>query len=163
MEFIEIEAVGKMMQDKNYSDSYQSQPLPIQFFDGKKLEITIYGVHESDPNLVSEASRAIQSFLLKDEKEKYDYSSLVYQNYLEVVEMVGADFFEIEFEIENERDIWKYVYPSQIYVSRNSDGDEDVYLEIKCGCEWEDEHGLQLIFRRGLKLTRVSEIDGHLT
>ncbi|MFC7668884.1 DUF6985 domain-containing protein [Hymenobacter humi] len=30
-------------------------------------------------------------------------------------------------------------------------------------CEWEVEHGLQLVFRQGRMLTRVSQYDGHLT
>ena len=34
---------------------------------------------------------------------------------------------------------------------------------MACECEWEQEHGLQLVFRQGKKLTRVSDQDGHLT
>lgn len=32
-----------------------------------------------------------------------------------------------------------------------------------CECDWEEEHGLQLVFRQGKKLTRISDQDGHLT
>lgn len=31
---------------------------------------------------------------------------------------------------------------------------------ISCECEWENEHGLQLIFKDGKSLTRVSSVDG---
>ena len=30
-------------------------------------------------------------------------------------------------------------------------------------CDWEPEHGLQLVFRKGQSLSRVSDDDGHLT
>lgn len=30
-------------------------------------------------------------------------------------------------------------------------------------CEWEEEHGLALVFRKGMRLTRVSQYDGWLT
>jgi len=34
---------------------------------------------------------------------------------------------------------------------------------VACECDWEPEHGLQLVFRQGRKLTRISAQDGHLT
>ena len=30
-------------------------------------------------------------------------------------------------------------------------------------CTWDQEHGLQIIYRRGAELSRVSQQDGHLT
>ena len=34
---------------------------------------------------------------------------------------------------------------------------------MSCHCRWEDEHGLQFVFRQGRDLVRVSSEDGHLT
>lgn len=36
-------------------------------------------------------------------------------------------------------------------------------LSIECECAWEPEHGLQLVFASGERLSRVSPYDGHLT
>lgn len=36
-----------------------------------------------------------------------------------------------------------------------------LYVQVACACEW--EHGLQLAFRQGKKLTIISDQDGHLT
>lgn len=38
-----------------------------------------------------------------------------------------------------------------------------MYVAVDCRCDWEEEHGLQLVFRQGRMLTRVSDQDGHLT
>ena len=38
-----------------------------------------------------------------------------------------------------------------------------VYVQVACECAWESEHGLQLVFRQGATLSRVSDQDGHLT
>jgi hypothetical protein len=38
-----------------------------------------------------------------------------------------------------------------------------MYVQIACQCDWEQEHELQLVFRQGRKLTRISYFDGHLT
>lgn len=59
--------------------------------------------------------------------------------------------------------VWNFVTPSRIYLSRRHRRDKDVYLHLTGGCTWEEEHGLQLVFRQGKKLTRVSPQDGHVT
>ncbi len=38
-----------------------------------------------------------------------------------------------------------------------------MYVQIAADCDWEPEHGLQLVYRGGNELVRVSEQDGHLT
>ena len=65
--------------------------------------------------------------------------------------------------MSTEKEIWKFVHPQEIYVTRRSYNDCDIYVQITCECDWEQEHGLQLVFRQGRKLTRVSEQGGHLT
>ena len=39
--------------------------------------------------------------------------------------------------------------------------DDKVYVQLAAECSWDPEHGIQLIFRNGKHLTRVSEQDGH--
>jgi len=34
---------------------------------------------------------------------------------------------------------------------------------IECGCNWEREHGLQIVLREGLSVTKLGPYDGHLT
>jgi len=36
-------------------------------------------------------------------------------------------------------------------------------VQITAECEWEPEHGLQIVYRDGSELKRVSQQDGHLT
>ncbi|MGK0365192.1 MAG: hypothetical protein ACI85O_002257 [Saprospiraceae bacterium] len=50
-----------------------------------------------------------------------------------------------------------YVYPQDIYVTRRHQSDKDIYLNIDCECEWEQEHGLQLVFRQGKQLTKIGD------
>jgi len=37
-----------------------------------------------------------------------------------------------------------------------------VYFSIEGNCDWEEEHGLQLVFRDGTEVTKVGQYDGHL-
>nr|WP_206680680.1 hypothetical protein [Hymenobacter polaris] len=66
-------------------------------------------------------------------------------------------------DIKDENEIWKFVWPTDIYVSRRPYNEPDIYVQVTCECDWEQEHGLQLVFKQGKKITRVSEQDGHLT
>jgi len=49
-----------------------------------------------------------------------------------------------------------------VSVQRDGPG-EPVYVSVECECSWEPEHGLQLVFRGGARVTKVGPYDGHLT
>ena len=38
-----------------------------------------------------------------------------------------------------------------------------VYISLGCNCDWEQEHGLQIVLKDGLRVTKVGSFDGHLT
>lgn len=38
-----------------------------------------------------------------------------------------------------------------------------MYVQLTGSCDWEKEHGLQVVLRQGRTLSRVSSQDGHLT
>ena len=48
-------------------------------------------------------------------------------------------------------------------VSRRPYGDRAAYVSLECGCDWEEEHGLQIVFKEGLHVNMVGQYDGHLT
>ena len=37
------------------------------------------------------------------------------------------------------------------------------YVSVECECDWEPEHGLQIVFRDGRTVTKVGPYNGHLT
>ena len=58
------------------------------------------------------------------------------------------------------KDIWNFVTPTEIIKHWDEDG--EFYLCVSCGCEWEEEHVLQLVvFKDGQTLTRASGHDEH--
>ncbi len=48
-------------------------------------------------------------------------------------------------------------------VTRRPYGDKGIYISVECGCDWEEEHGLQLVLKNGLKVNKLGGYDGHLT
>jgi hypothetical protein len=161
MEDIEIESIGKLKQHPDVPDEWLvSELIQIPFFDRKELAFTLDGDLQNDESFLVDVNQAIEIFLRKDADDRLSFSNAVYKNYKEVQDYYSSEPYVVpQLELSNESEIWKYVYPSEIYICRGFDEDKNIYLQLHCGCEWEKEHGLQLVFKDGLELTRISDID----
>lgn len=61
-------------------------------------------------------------------------------------------------------DVWSHIdFGFEVTVRRRADGDRAVYLSFECNCDWEPEHGLQLVFKNGNVIAKLGPFDGHLT
>ena len=162
---ITSQVLGSLMQDKSFPDWWKSEEVPIPLFDGKKLPVIFMDYEpKADESFVSKADEALTSFFALGESYRESISHLIFKNCREFLEAVGFDEADQALrDINDENEIWRFVHPSEIYVTRRPYKDQDMYVQIACECDWEQEHGLQLVFRQGRKLTRVSNQDGHLT
>lgn len=135
-----------------------SEPVSIPYFDNKLLTFTLDGLIEAD---TKDAQTAIEAFLGLDSRARLAASQIVFQNYRRMVEAVGDD--QVDCLVKNPDDVWTNVHPTEIFVSRRHRRDRLIYIQISAECDWEREHGLQIVYRRGVDLSRVSDQDGHLT
>ena len=135
-----------------------SGPISVPYFDGQQLTFTLDGLTEVDTN---DVIIAIEAFLSLDTTARLAASPYVFQNYRRVADAVGDN--EIGFQVATPDKIWFHIHPSEIFVSRRHRRDQLIYIQITAECDWEREHGLQIIYRRGYELSRVSVQDGHLT
>ncbi len=161
MEDTEIESLGRLKPHKDNPEEWLvSEPISVAFFNEKKLEFTLEYDLENDKNFLFNANKAIEHFLKKDVSDKTAFAHLVCENYKKVQNYYAAEPLSApSLELSEESEIWEYVYPQAIDVCRGFGDDKNIYILISCECEWEEEHGLQLAFRNGLELTRVSDID----
>lgn len=70
------------------------------------------------------------------------------------------------FVLEKPGDVWSHVrFGDEFIVRRRTAGDAEhgVYLSLTCNCDWEPEHGLQLVLRDGRAITKIGPYNGHLT
>jgi len=84
---------------------------------------------------------AVESFLRLGPKDRIAASPYVYKNYLRIRDLAAVGNLCLTTEAR----------------------DKAVYIQITAACDWEPEHGLQIIYRRGVDVSRVSAQDGHLT
>jgi hypothetical protein len=159
------QVIGQLTQDETFPDWWKSGEVPIPFLDDKKLPIIFMDFDpEADKTFLSEADQALTCFFALGKSDRKSISHLVYKNCKDVLEAIGFDEADqAMWDIENENEVWKFVHPSEMYVTRRPYAEQDIYIQLACECDWEQEHGLLLVFRQGKKLTRVSSQDGHLT
>jgi hypothetical protein len=148
-----------------YSDWWQSEEIAIPFFGNVKVPIIFNEVNPDDyKQYLEEGDAALRNFLHLTLADRDLITDLIHKNYTDFMDNVVYDGIDPGLaEMTEKNEIWNFVYPSDIYVSKRHRRDEDIYIAVSCRCGWDDEHGLQLVFRQGKKITRVSEEDGHLT
>ena len=66
--------------------------------------------------------------------------------------------------LKSPSEAWAHVrFGREPAVIRRAYGDHEVYVSVECECAWEEEHGLQLVFKHGLRINKLGSYDGHLT
>ena len=166
---LESQVLGPLKQDAQFSDWWAGgQPTAIPFFDNLPLPITYTEVPTGPAEAnrwVRAADAALTRFLALGSAVRHEATPLVLANYQQML-----DLSDIEpLTVAEPTDIWRFVHPTAVSVTQDyvQHGDEwragDLYVQVSCECDWEEEHGLQLVFREGRMLTRVSDQDGHLT
>lgn len=165
MEEISSKVLGKLKQNSEFIDWWESEEIEVPFFDNQKLAVTFMEFEpENDNTVIDEADQALTYFLKLNTEDRNSISELTYKNcrdFLEAVEFDEDD--EPLRQIKDENEIWNFIYPIGISAERRLCNDKDLYVVVVCNCDWEQEHGLQFVFKQGKKLTRISDIDGYLT
>ena len=163
MNKIESKVIGALVQNEKFEEWWTSQPqtvnlieadLPVTFMDFNPFE---------DEEFIEDADTAIKSFLELNSFYKLQIAQHVFENLVEYCSYIAEEDIPEKMKGAQPLSIWNFIYPTQVFVNRRAVRDKDVYVVLACECEWEKEHGLQLVFRQGKKLTRVSDQDGHLT
>lgn len=141
--------------------SLVSEPIPVPVLDNAPLQFAVDG-YVDDP-VRQDFHAAIRTFLALDRSALTEAAPAVFEYYRDMADEFGDD--EEDFpRITGPGEVWDHVTfdRHQVTVRRNGEG-KPVYVSVECECTWEEEHGLQLVFRDGARVTKVGPYDGHLT
>ncbi|RZL50129.1 MAG: hypothetical protein EOP00_05730 [Pedobacter sp.] len=157
--------IGQLKQEETFPDWWKSAEFEIPFFGNDKLTITFMDFEpEHDTTFIAEADQALTHFMKLTIENRNSISELAYKNCMDFLDAVEVDKADEPFrQLTDKNEIWKFIHPTEIYVTRRPYQEQDIYVQVACECDWEQEHGLQVVFRQGKKLTRISDQDGHLT
>ncbi|ABF41430.1 hypothetical protein Acid345_2429 [Candidatus Koribacter versatilis Ellin345] len=155
---IQISALGPLHRYEAIPEWIASVPVAVPFFDGMKLPFMLVRLQESDQKEIEEA---VGEFLKLGPEARVAASGYVVADYNLMQELVSE--VDLGCSVESTDEIWRHVQPMAVHISRRHRRDCAIYVQVLAECDWEPEHGLQIVFRRGAELSRVSSQDGHIT
>ncbi|MFA7380874.1 MAG: hypothetical protein WC150_10445 [Bacteroidia bacterium] len=152
---MESKIVGQLKANEIDGEYFESEPFEIPYFDNKKLAIGF--VEARHQTYLESADKVLENFLKLNSKDRINDSGLVYKYYNETLK----SGYTKALNIKTSSEIWNHLIANEIIIQWDENG--DLYLCVSCGCDWEIEHGLQLVFKNGHTLVRASGHDGHFT
>ena len=156
---ISIPALSNLRTDVDIPEWIVSDPLAVPYLADCNVPFILNGV--DDDERPEDFVSAVARFVALTVADRDAATPHVYRNFTAFRDAVGPD--DVDITVTDPRDIWKHVNPTAIHVSRRHRRDRSVYVQIVAECDWEVEHGLQIVLRDGHILSRVSDQDGHLT
>ena len=142
------------MEDADY-EAYRSEPVAVRVLGGVQRSFLVE-TDEHDENL-DDFAAAVTTFLALEPSVLTAAAPAIFEYYLEIKRDLGD---ELDVEISGPEDVLDHVdLGDEPIVSRD---DDRVYVSLECECDWEPEHGLQIVFRDGAEVTKVGPYDGHL-
>lgn len=153
-----IPELGELTVDPRFG-WYYSAPIDIPIL-GQKCRFVLEGYNEDVRK--EDFHTAIHNLLAADHSVLQAAEAHIYNYYKDCNAYQGPDDDQF-VEIASPREIWKYIRLGNEPMVVRGDGGKEVYISLECNCDWEREHGLQIVFQNGLKVTKVGPYDGHMT
>jgi hypothetical protein len=155
-----IPGLGRVTEGDD-SDLLCSGPIPVPVLGGQECCFQVEGYLE-DPDQQA-FHVAIENFLMLDKSVLKAAEEHLFQYYKDF-EKDWAAYDKKMKPIKSAAEVWSHVrLGDEPVVSRRAYGDKGIYISLGGGCDWEEEHGLQIVFKNGLKVNKVGPFDGHVT
>ena len=155
---MEIPGLGTVTKDKQF-DWYQSELIAVPVLGGRNCRLIVKNY--DDDHGKGDFHKAIDNFLSINQAVLREAEPYLFQYYQKCCEYFDED--EI-VSIPSAEGVWAHIQLGNDPVfSRRPRGDKGIYVSLECGCTWEPEHGLQIVFRNGLKVNKIGPYNGHVT
>lgn len=152
-----VAGLGELAFDES-DGTLLGDPRPIAALGDAECGIVLEDYDEEAPD--ADYLEAIARFLAAGPALLDSAAPQVFAYFKDFTAYVGT---EGELPIKTPGDVWSHVDFFEVSMARRAEGDGRVYVMVWADCDWEPEHGLQLSFRDGATLARVSPCDGHIT
>lgn len=154
---LSFDETGDFIYDSD-DDEHRSRPVKLPLFD---REVTIVLVGFRDDSAPREFHDAVRNLLAQTRDTLLVASPDLHNYYSDMSQFLNP---EDELDVDDPDGLWNHVrFGNEVYVERRHHGDRKLYVTIECGCDWEEEHGLQIVLREGLAVTKLGPYDGHLS
>ena len=158
---IVIPQLGQLEEDDEFDNWLRSDPISVNVLGGGEFVFTLEDYMEDEKK--EEFHQAIENILSVNETILKQAQDNIYRYYTDANrhDEPGDSWY---VEIGSPEEVWNHIqFMDVITVKRRPYRDELIYIDVECGCNWEQEHGLQIVFKQGLSVNKVGPYDGHLT
>ena len=133
-----------------------SDPIPAPIFGGAPIAIQIFPEGDDEAAVDDERVEVLERFFALPPQRALEIVPHLWLYYLQVRAAIDD-----VVQIAGPTQVWAHVHPK--FVSAERDGHGAIYASIEGECDWEVEHGIQLVLLNGERWVRVSDFSGHLT
>ncbi|WP_297007248.1 DUF6985 domain-containing protein [uncultured Corynebacterium sp.] len=156
-----LPGIGALHEDE---DGLVTPPLSVGILDAE-VEFTFpeWDPEDADPAEVTAVTQTITAFRDAPQSVLAVASEAIYAYYRETADaLVDEPDLEDWFpEIGSPEEVWDHVTLGENPTVEEEDG--IWYVSLESECEWDEEGGLQIVFRSGGEITKVGPFDGLLT
>jgi hypothetical protein len=159
---MQIPGLGSVHHDNRFPDWYRSNPVALPLLNGEEAVVVVSN-YDEDPRQ-EDFEVAIRNLLSCPFEVFRRAEPYIFKYYQEMNSTWWTPEDPEYLVIESPDKVWQHIQVGrQPMVSRRASGDKAIYASFECECDWEPEHGLQIVLRNGHELVKVGPFDGHLT
>ena len=151
------QALGKLTYDQD-EDVLKSSPTVVPALHEQKCTFVFDGMDDQN-ELPEEFEIAVRNFMMLTKDWRDCLSEHLWEYYQDVADSIGSEYVP---SIPKDEIVERIEIDSDVSVTWDYD-ENDVYVSLESGCDWEIEHGLQITLKNGNELAKVGPYDGHVT
>ena len=151
--------LGKISLDPK-GDWLVSQPTQIDHMGNDPVTFFFEELEDGEGDIPSEYDAAVGNFLALPSNWRDELRPYLWDYYNDVASQLEDDEYDA---IDPSSDILDHIRIGSDPVVGYDYDENDIYISLEGGCDWETEHGLQITLRNGNKIAKVGSYDGHVT
>lgn len=156
---MDIPGLGFVTRDSKFG-WLRSAPIALPLLLGQETSVVLDGYEEDERKV--DFHIAIKHLLSSPREVLRAAERHVFKYYEDMNSYWQPD--DPEFvSIARPEDVWAHIEIGEPMIARRHRGDKAIYISFECNCDWEPEHGLQLVLKHGLEVVKVGPYDGHFT
>ncbi len=157
-----IPGLGPVEKDEE-SGWYISQPVTIDALDQQECEFLVERYDEADDAGKAAYHQAIENFIHLKTTTLQKAEEAIFAYYQDIANYRRAEKNDV-VEINQAADVWQHIqFGDEALVCQRPNGDQTVYVSLECDCDWEEEQGLQIVFRHGAEISKLGPFDDFLS
>ncbi|GAL06291.1 hypothetical protein JCM19237_1936 [Photobacterium aphoticum] len=146
--------------ESDNAGSYISEPVIVTLF-GQAFTFEL-SQYEGD-NDRDAFHQAIRHFMALEPSALQQAEAAIFAYYQKINAYFEPDD-ECYVDIPQASDVWAHIeWGDRITVMRRPYGDKGIYLLLTAWCAWEEDHGLQMVFKHGKAVNMIGPVSGRVS